>query len=205
MQYARTAALAAPGNLGIIRCCGGSRRCNDYQRRGGVAQIDYAMAVLKQNRTLVASARMRPLFRLRDKIDSFGHNRGRAAPAHGFIGRRLVFLGGRATFHRRMEGYTMNLPATNWYNKAGTSTRPACRCGSWLDHWRTHSGGTLPALCSVNACNNIATVGAHVAHSTVDGERIVPMCASCNAGHGAFSLKAGTSTAIANRAQTCGQ
>lgn len=96
----------------------------------------------------------------------------------------------------------MSLPNSGWSNKAGTSDR-ACKCGSWSQHWVNYSGKSWPTTCSVQNCNNKATVGGHVINGAVTGERIVPLCDSCNKVSSAFSLKGSITLPSANRAETC--
>lgn len=97
----------------------------------------------------------------------------------------------------------MGITATGWMNKGGTGTR-SCECGSWAQHWVNHAGKSWPSECSVAGCSNKATLGAHVINPDVAGERIVPMCSSCNGVDEAFSLKGGISLPSASRVQTCG-
>lgn len=97
----------------------------------------------------------------------------------------------------------MNLPAAGWSNKVGTSSR-ACVCGTWAQHWVKYARAAWPASCSVLGCCDKPTVGGHVINPHVAGERIVPLCGSCNAIAGAFTLKGGILLPSANRAETCG-
>jgi hypothetical protein len=46
-------------------------------------------------------------------------------------------------------------------NVAGTSEK-ACKCGSWLDHWKKFSKQAVPAYCPAKDCLNKELVGAHV-------------------------------------------
>jgi hypothetical protein len=97
----------------------------------------------------------------------------------------------------------MSLPASGWKNKKRTSDRD-CNCGSWKNHWINFSNQDWPASCSVSGCNSKATLGAHILHSNVNGERIAPMCDSCNMTSGNFSFKDGTSLSHANASAECG-
>lgn len=97
----------------------------------------------------------------------------------------------------------MSIPTTGWSNKNGTGVR-ACRCGTWAQHWVRFSGKSWPAACSVQSCSNKPTLGGHVINSSVAGERVVPLCDSCNKLSGTFTLKGGVSVPSANRANTCG-
>lgn len=47
--------------------------------------------------------------------------------------------------------------------------------------------------------------GGHVTNPAVAGERIVPMCDSCNSLGGTFTLKGSVSVPSANKSQTCEQ
>lgn len=77
-----------------------------------------------------------------------------------------------------------------WRNQNGTSERH-CSCGSWKNHWKNHSGTNWPTKCSVEGCNNNATLGAHVYSNSVSGEQIIPACDSCNQRTDSFYLKWG--------------
>ena len=94
------------------------------------------------------------------------------------------------------------LTTENWRNKNGTKDRN-CKCGSWKQHWINYSGKSWPTFCSVKGCANFATLGAHVYNPDVSGEKIIPMCESCNKLSGAFSLKAVTVFVSANKSETC--
>ena len=97
----------------------------------------------------------------------------------------------------------MSLPSKGWKNKSGTGNR-ACSCGTWKQHWINFSHKKWPSQCSVIGCTNVPTLGAHVYHSNVEGERIVPMCNLCNQKNDEFSLRDGTIPVYANREKTCG-
>lgn len=96
----------------------------------------------------------------------------------------------------------MSPPLDGWKNKRGTEDR-SCQCGSWKNHWLNFSGKSWPDKCAVGSCSNKATLGAHVYNSSVSGEYIVPMCRSCNAQQGEFSLKGNTTLVSANKSKTC--
>ncbi len=97
----------------------------------------------------------------------------------------------------------MNIPANGWKNKVGTAGR-SCNCGTWMRHWTRFANKPWPASCSVLGCSSAATLGAHVINSAVNGERIVPMCNSCNGKSSLFSLKGSISVPSANISNTCG-
>jgi hypothetical protein len=97
----------------------------------------------------------------------------------------------------------MSITAEGWKNKGGTSAR-SCKCGNWAQHWVNHSGKSWPAECSVSGCSSKATLGAHVINRSVAGERIAPMCGSCNGLTGSFTLKGGVTLPSASPAETCG-
>jgi len=97
----------------------------------------------------------------------------------------------------------MSIPTTGWKNKNGTANR-SCNCGTWKQHWVRFSKKAWPTTCSVQGCFTMASLGAHVINSSVAGERIVPMCNSCNGLNSAFSLKGGVSVPSANTSGTCG-
>lgn len=96
----------------------------------------------------------------------------------------------------------MELSTAGWKNKKGTGVRN-CKCGSWKSHWIKFSGETWPDLCSVLGCEGKSTLGAHVINPNVSGEKIVPMCDSCNKIVDTFSLKPNIHPVSANTAETC--
>lgn len=91
----------------------------------------------------------------------------------------------------------MGLPKNGWKNKVGTGNR-ICKCGSWKQHWINYSGKVWPATCSVEGCQHIPVLGAHVYNKDVQGERIVPMCDRCNKRDKYFSLKNNVACVYAN-------
>lgn len=95
-----------------------------------------------------------------------------------------------------------DLPCGGWSNKKGTSSRN-CVCGSWKQHWINISKKQWPSTCSVSGCGNKPDVGAHVINAEVNGEKIIPMCDSCNKLAGTFRLKGGVSIVSANTSETC--
>ena len=100
----------------------------------------------------------------------------------------------------------MDLPTDGWENKAGTSRRSTCKCGSWKQHWINFSEEEWPDNCVVSGCYNSAEHGAHVINLAVSGkEYIIPACETCNNRSDAFSIKGGITLVSANRAETCGQ
>lgn len=98
----------------------------------------------------------------------------------------------------------MGIPTAGWSNKNGTADR-GCNCGTWKQHWIKQSQKSWPSICSVEGCLSVPTLGAHVINSNVMGERIVPMCDSCNKRAGNFSLKNGINVPSANKSDTCGK
>lgn len=97
----------------------------------------------------------------------------------------------------------MSITAIGWSNKKGTSVRN-CSCGSWQQHWLNYSNQSWPSSCSVNGCLNSPTLGAHIYNPQVAGEKIVPMCHSCNGLDSSFNFKGGVSLVSANTSETCG-
>lgn len=98
----------------------------------------------------------------------------------------------------------MSITANGWKNKKGTAKR-TCKCGSWMQHWINYSKKNWSVECSVLGCKNSPNVGAHIINSDVSGEKIVPMCDSCNKATGEFSLKSGVTLVNANVSETCGK
>ncbi len=92
---------------------------------------------------------------------------------------------------------------SNWQNKNGTSDRN-CSCGTWKEHWQNFSNKKWPETCSVQNCDNKATLGAHIINSNnMSGEWIAPFCSSCNKRTDIFSLKPDTTVVSANKDLTC--
>ena len=90
----------------------------------------------------------------------------------------------------------------NWKNKKGTGER-TCVCGSWKKHWIKFAKKDWPEYCSVKECGNAPILGAHVINAEVEGERIVPMCDSCNKLQESFDLKGKVTVVRANTRETC--
>lgn len=95
----------------------------------------------------------------------------------------------------------MSVSCDGWGNKNGTAERK-CSCGSWKQHWINETSESWPSTCSVQGCSTLPVLGAHVYHPDVSGERIVPMCDSCNKVSSKFSLKGKTKIPKANKT-TC--
>ena len=96
----------------------------------------------------------------------------------------------------------MSISASGWKNKVGTADR-GCKCGTWKAHWVKFAKKPWPDNCSVKDCSSTPTLGAHVINSEVVGERIVPMCDSCNKLSGTFTLKGSITVPSANKSDTC--
>ncbi len=96
----------------------------------------------------------------------------------------------------------MHTPSHGWSHVSGAD-REACRCGSWKQHWIHSAFRSWPAACSVLGCGNAPTVGAHIAHAHLAGERIVPMCDACSALSGKLILKRGVSVPRAAPSRVC--
>ena len=96
----------------------------------------------------------------------------------------------------------MSITAIDWANKKGTGDR-SCSCGTWKDHWLKYSNKSWPSNCSVRGCTNSPTLGAHIYNSAVAGEKIIPMCSSCNGLDSKFDLNADVTLVSANKAETC--
>ncbi len=97
---------------------------------------------------------------------------------------------------------------------------PSCRCGSWLNHWRTY-GRPSPAFvsrqrCSVVMCDNPIEAGGRVQKEVLEGMRtfgmvgdaswyIVPLCRQCLELRGAtLTVDEGCGLAPARAEETCG-
>lgn len=89
----------------------------------------------------------------------------------------------------------------------GTSDN-VCKCGSWLAHWKNHSGQTLPLYCPEDGCLQKPEVGAHVQidNSADRSWYIVPLCSAHNRETGK-SLDVSVSVMLvpAKAGRTCGK
>lgn len=89
-------------------------------------------------------------------------------------------------------------------NLVGTSDNK-CKCGSWLNHWENYA--KKPSLfCSVNGCNEMAEVGAHVQTVGFSDQNwyIVPFCHKHNKTSETFDV-GNTTLVFANVSVTCGE
>lgn len=136
------------------------------------------------------------------------HNQTIVGEAGGSRAGRVIWIEGSAVSlldlaslrsNTTSKESTMDITATGWKNKRGTAAH-SCECGAWRQHWVNKSGMNWPAECSVLGCSGAPTLGAHVIKANVTGERIVPMCGSCNGVDRSFDLKGGITLVSA----TCG-
>jgi len=90
-------------------------------------------------------------------------------------------------------------------NINGTSNN-TCKCGSWLNHWKKHSGSMLPTYCPEKTCTEKPEVGAHVQKDGASDRSwyIVPLCKKHNAQVGESLDILETKLVPANVAATCG-
>lgn len=90
-------------------------------------------------------------------------------------------------------------------NQFGTGEK-ACKCGSWLDHWKKFSGQVVPTYCTVIGCYNTDLVGAHVQkdNSSDRASYIIPLCTTHNKTDGAFETSDSYNLVSANVSATCG-
>ena len=92
-------------------------------------------------------------------------------------------------------------------NINGTSDN-ACKCGSWLEHWKNYSKQDLPKYCSEKTCTGKPEVGAHVQkdNSTDESWYIVPFCYTHNAKTGeSLEIVESVKLVSANVNETCGK
>ena len=91
-------------------------------------------------------------------------------------------------------------------NIDGTSDT-ACTCGSWLDHWKSFSGCTVPLSCPVDRCGRVDLVGAHVQKADgMDGRwYIYPLCSAHNWSVGILDVPDYYPFVPANKSETCGK
>lgn len=61
-------------------------------------------------------------------------------------------------------------------------SKPQCKCGNWLEHWKKFTGMPVPVYCSSKACTRRPTAGTHVQLADSDDEKwyIVPLCTEHN-------------------------
>ena len=89
-------------------------------------------------------------------------------------------------------------------NVKGTTDR-ACKCASWLEHWKRFSKRTA-TTCKAKGCPNKKSIGAHVKKiGGGDTEYIVPFCQAHNQQSEPIwiALRKGTKPAPANKNKTC--
>jgi len=90
-------------------------------------------------------------------------------------------------------------------NIEGTSQN-ACKCGSWLDHWKKFSRQALPQHCSEKSCTKKPEVGAHVQKDSSDTSwYIVPLCNGHNQKVASLELVDSVALVPANVSLTCGR
>lgn len=91
-------------------------------------------------------------------------------------------------------------------NINGTSAN-ACKCGSWLDHWKRFSGQAVPSFCPATGCYEKELVGAHVQKdiSTDNSWYILPLCKTHNATGKSIEVTDAYTLVSANVSQTCGK
>ncbi len=85
---------------------------------------------------------------------------------------------------------------------------PACRCGSWLNHWQNFSGQQMPPFCPEASCSSQIASGAHVQKDNPAdrGWYVVPLCSAHDAlKGGALDLTDNVYLVTANVAETCGK
>ena len=97
----------------------------------------------------------------------------------------------------------MNVTNEGWYNIKNTGDRE-CQCGTWKQHWLNFSNVKWPMICSVEGCLALPILGGHVANKNIKGEKIVPICDSCNKEVGIFNLRSEVVLVSANKSETCG-
>lgn len=88
-------------------------------------------------------------------------------------------------------------------NINGTSQR-ACKCGSWLEHWRNFSGQQAN-ICRAAGCSRKDLAGAHVQKDVNYDNRwyIVPFCTFHNKASDPVELVKGTGLVPAYKRETC--
>lgn len=83
-----------------------------------------------------------------------------------------------------------------------------CRCGSWLEHWKSFSRQQVPTACPEATCLDRPEVGAHVQKEDTDSDKwyIVPLCRRHNALTGkTISICDAVPLVSAAVADTCGK
>jgi len=89
-------------------------------------------------------------------------------------------------------------------NVEGTSDN-TCKCDSWLDHWKTFGGGSIPTYCAEATCRKSPTVGAHVQKAGDKSWYIIPLCATHNVKSDTLSVMNDTKFVSATVSATCGK
>ena len=90
-------------------------------------------------------------------------------------------------------------------NINGTSDT-ACKCGSWLQHWKNFSGVPLGQYRYEKSCTGKPELGAHVQkESTSDNSwHIIPLCTMHNNKRGeTIELRDSAKLVSANKKETC--
>ena len=92
-------------------------------------------------------------------------------------------------------------------NINGTSDN-ACKCGSWLDHWKKFSSQSVPSFCPEEKCTKKPEVGAHVQKDSSSDTSwyIVPLCSAHNQEKGkSLTISDNVVLVSANVSSTCGK
>lgn len=88
------------------------------------------------------------------------------------------------------------------------TTQDACKCGSWLGHWKKFSGMSVPSYCAEKNCTKQDLVGAHVQNDSSSDRDwyIIPLCSDHNGQKGAaLDVSDGVKLVPANVSMTCGK
>jgi hypothetical protein len=88
-------------------------------------------------------------------------------------------------------------------NLNGTSEKD-CKCGSWYNHWKKHSGQTTD-FCQAKDCTKTDLVGAHVKKvgGTDNASYIYPLCKTHNASTEEMEVSDTYEFVSANTKETC--
>ena len=97
-------------------------------------------------------------------------------------------------------------------NANGTAENECENCGTWIAHWEKYST-YYHGKCSIDGCDNDATLGAHVLRPLAENEKykthpyIIPMCIAHNNKSSKETMKTKPKVDFvwANVAETCGK
>ena len=88
------------------------------------------------------------------------------------------------------------------------ASQNACKCGSWLDHWKKFGDQSVPTYCLEKSCTKKDLVGAHVQKDSSSDRDwyIIPLCSEHNGKNGnTLDVADHAKLVSANISATCGK